>query len=1043
MFRFRKTIGVLLLMLMAGGASVIAQEGSGNRQENPGFQVERAPLAQPGDTRFLTGPNSGKPLEIALSYVRQNGRRLGLTGADLVDLMVTDEYLSAHNGVTHIYIRQRLRGIEVAGADLNINIAPNGSIINMGHQFVSNLAAAANSQAPSRTAAQSVDSAARHLGLGTVRNLQVLESRGGPAHAVRFNSGGISLEDIPAKLVYQPVGPNAVRLAWQLDIAELDGSHWWSLVVDAESGAVLAQHDYVDHDVWPTPSRRTAAPAAVPAAPAALAAAAPAALTDGAAYNVYALPKESPSDGPRTLEVDPALPAASPFGWHDTNGVAGAEFTVTRGNNVHAYTDIDANNLPDPGSDPDGGPGLLFDFPLDLNQGPATYRPAAVVNLFYWNNIIHDVFYGYGFNEPAGNFQVNNYGKGGLGNDDVRAEAQDGSGLNNANFGTPVDGLRPRMQMFVWQPPGGFAVTVNGGPIAGSYLASSAQFGPSLRVSGPVTGDVALVNDGGGVSATDACEPLVGFPAGHIALLDRGTCTFVVKVKNAQNAGAIAAIVANNVAGAPITMGGADPTITIPSVMVSLADGNLLKANLPLNATLSFTGVPAPDRDSDLDNGVIVHEYGHGISNRLTGGPSVVNCLNNSEQMGEGWSDWLALVLTTDPADTPTTPRGIGTYLLFEPTSGRGIRPNPYTTDMAVNPTTYGNIGTLAIPHGVGYAWATMLWEVYWNLVNAHGYNADVYGNWTTGGNNLAIQLVMDGMKLQVCRPGFVDGRNAILQADMALTGGANQCYIWQGFAKRGLGFSANQGENTSTTDGTEAFDLPAACLAQIAVNPTSLSSTQIPNTQVPRELTIANQSGAGGTALNWSIAEAPVSCAAPADLPWVSVSPNSGTTSPTSSSDLIVTFDATGLPPATSYSGRLCISHNDPDTATVEIPLSLTVIFNFGGFYGPIANPPAVNLVQPVSVIPVIFSLDGNRGLNVFAAGYPVSQRVHCSTMAPMGAAQATSTPGASGLAYDAATDRYTYPWQTFNNWNSTCRRLTVRLVDGTEHVAFFEFRR
>ena len=106
-----------------------------------------------------------------------------------------------------------------------------------------------------------------------------------------------------------------------------------------------------------------------------------------------------------------------------------------------------------------------------------------------------------------------------------------------------------------------------------------------------------------------------------------------------------------------------------------------------------------------------------------------------------------------------------------------------------------------------------MLWEVYWNLVAKYGYNADVYGDWFTGGNNLAIQLVIDGMKFQPCSPGFVDGRDAILAADLALTGGANQCEIWRGFAKRGLGVSARKAVELRT-DGVQAFDLPAACRA-------------------------------------------------------------------------------------------------------------------------------------------------------------------------------------------------------------------------------------
>ncbi|MBK9017885.1 MAG: M36 family metallopeptidase [Saprospiraceae bacterium] len=96
---------------------------------------------------------------------------------------------------------------------------------------------------------------------------------------------------------------------------------------------------------------------------------------------------------------------------------------------------------------------MIFIFPIDLTQAPSTYRPAAVTNLFYWNNHIHDFAHAYGFDEANGNFQVNNYGNGGAGNDDVRAEAQDGSGTNNANFSTPPDGQRPRMQMYIGTNP--------------------------------------------------------------------------------------------------------------------------------------------------------------------------------------------------------------------------------------------------------------------------------------------------------------------------------------------------------------------------------------------------------------------------------------------------------------------------------------------------------------------------------------------------------------------------------------------------------------
>lgn len=745
----------------------------------------------------------------ALAYVQANKQALGLTGSDVNDVVVSSVAPNAHSGATQVYLQQRYRGIDVYAGVLTVTLDRTGAVVGTGNRFVANLASLAGGQNARKAAVEAAQAAAGHVNLKPTKALTVLQARGGAAGAVVLSDGGISRKPIEASLAWMPLD-NAVRLAWVVEIEELGGDHWWQVFVDAETGASLGQHDLIVHD---SASAIASAIAHASGTASALPTFTP---TDGSAYRVFPLPLESPTDGDRSLVTHAADPTGSPFGWHDTDGAAGPEFTRTRGNNVHAYADRDNNNSVDPGSDPDGGPGLFFDFPLDLNARPLDSQPAIVTNLFYWNNIVHDVLYRYGFDEASGNFQVNNYGKGGAGNDDVRAEAQDGSGRNNANFGTPVDGQRPRMQMFEWRSALPNPITVTApAALAGTYYGPMAGFGESLVTTGPVGGTVVLVNDGVGV-VNDGCEPFA-VPAGSIPLMDRGNCNFTVKVKNAQNAGAAVAIVANNIAGAPIAMGGTDPTVAIPSVMISLDDGNLFKANLPATATVADGTGGAPDRDSDLDAGVIAHEYGHGISNRLTGGRTTVACLGNAEQMGEGWSDWFALNLTTHPSDTATTPRGVGTYVSFQPADGLGIRPTQYTTDMTVNPSTYAWVAdtvNISQPHGIGYVWNTMLWEVYWNLVDRYGYNANVYDAWSTGGNNLALQLVVDGLKMQACRPGFVDGRNAILQADMVLTGGANQCEIWRGFAKRGLGASASQGSSNNRTDGVEAFDLPASCTA-------------------------------------------------------------------------------------------------------------------------------------------------------------------------------------------------------------------------------------
>ena len=732
---------------------------------------------------LLTGPTTDAAREVATTYLGKASAEFGLRPGDLEDTVVRDEYRSAHNGVTHIYLRQRLNGIEVVNGDSNVNIDREGRVFFAGTRFVSNLVGRANANSPSIGALEALLSAAKHLELQP-NELELLQSIGGPAAAAIFSRGGISLEEIPVKLMYLPTDKGEVRLVWEAVVRLPDGQHWYDLFIDALTGEVLEKFDWIANEAAGEPE-----------------------------YDAIPLPAESPLDSPQTTVVGPSDSTASPFRWHDTDGVAGAEFTDTRGNNVSALTDLDGNNFPFGETRPDGGAGLIFDFAWDPLLGPTdgTNKEAAVVNLFYWNNIMHDVLYQYGFDEPAGNFQENNYGNGGSAGDQVQADALDGSGTNNANFGTPPDGSEPRMQMFRWLYPYPYSLDLSG-TLNDSYVMTFAVFGPTAAGE---TGSISLANDGTGPDVNDGCEAFT-IPAGNIALIRRGNCDFTVKVANAQATGAVAAIIQKITAGVPITLGGTDPTITIPSGMISQEDGNSIIANLPgVTGLVQTNSNPPPDRDSDFDNGIIAHEYGHGVSNRLTGGRNNVNCLNHDEQAGEGWSDWWTLTLFPLPSDTRTTIRGVGNYATFQPVDGSGIRNFVYSTDLGVNPHTYADIGVTNIPHGVGEVWAAMLWEMYWNLVDRYGFDSDLYGG--TGGNNLAIQLVIDGMKMQPCSPTFVQARDAILAADLANNAGANECEIWNAFAKRGLGFSATAG-GTGVGDEVEAFDLPngvpAVCTA-------------------------------------------------------------------------------------------------------------------------------------------------------------------------------------------------------------------------------------
>lgn len=170
---------------------------------------------------------------------------------------------------------------------------------------------------------------------------------------------------------------------------------------------------------------------------------------DAASYRVFPVPIASPDHGARALVTDPRDTEASPFGWHDVDGVAGADFTILRGNNAIVYADANADNVPDD-LGPDGGAALLFDYAWSPTDAPTAYRDALATNAFYWTNMLHDIFYRHGFDEAAGNMQQNNYGRGGLSGDPVYVEIFEGSALNNANGSYTTDGTSPRIQLYQW-----------------------------------------------------------------------------------------------------------------------------------------------------------------------------------------------------------------------------------------------------------------------------------------------------------------------------------------------------------------------------------------------------------------------------------------------------------------------------------------------------------------------------------------------------------------------------------------------------------------
>ena len=758
----------------------------------------------------------------ATDHVRALAASEFAPSADLDDLHPAHVSVDRRTGVTFVQVAQRHDGIEIFGATTPVSVGRTGRVVAApsAMRIEANLAARANASTPALSAELAAERAIAH------------------APSLRTPEAPTRLADDPAtdaprtrvftlvgtpRLVYQPTEAGALRLAWWLTVEnEVGGHEMWAMRIDAATGAVLAVDDLVDrHTIAP---RADAAPASL----APLAAPAPApmeALAAGAyAYRVFPMPFESPNHGASALVTSPDDPQASQLGWHDTGSTL---FAHTRGNNAWAYEDR-ANTTTGTGSGTNVAlptSGTVYDYAFNPTGTPDDNVNAAVVNLFYWGNVFHDALWHYGWDEAGGNMQTNNFGRGGNGSDPVRLEALDGSGTDNANFSTPPDGSSGRMQMYRWSAVPQFELLAPP-EVAGQYPSRGGEFGGGL---GTTTGTAVLALTLGGDQGRGCTAAEVGNAAemvGNIALIQRGDCDFVQKARVAQQLGATGVAIYNCTPGSTgcstsspgeglISMacpvGTTCTDIIIPALFVQESTGNLVAFSAtPATARITI----GQDRDSDFDAGIIAHEYGHGLSNRLVGGPNNTSCLGSTEQMGEGWSDYVGLMLTQQTGDTATQPRGVGTYVVFEPTDGIGIRNAPYSTDFALNDYTYQTLieqgGTgLSIPHGVGFVWATMLWEMTWELIGAHGYDPDFYNADGTAGNQIAMNLVTTGLKLTPCSPGFVDGRDAILAADTQLYGGVHHQLIWRAFARRGLGQGASQGSPGSVNDGLASFVEP------------------------------------------------------------------------------------------------------------------------------------------------------------------------------------------------------------------------------------------
>ncbi len=772
--------------------------------------------------------------QIIKTYLEENRTQLKLTAADISDWIIETEVLGSGTKITSCHIVQRYQGIEIFNAQSNASLK-DGKVLRFDNRFVTDISRKTNATTPSLTVIDAISKAYLLLSIPNSSAFAISETIDKNTFKL---TDGLQEDLISAKLVYQIHELNTLKLSWAFQFYSPDGKHLWDLRIDALNGTILEKNDLnlncsfgeVNHKNLDYTKSFSFTKAAFENKTTS-----PIQVNASGSYRVIPYNYESPNHSPFELITTGGNTLASPNGWHDVNTAIGGtnnalKFTFSRGNNVLAQEDANGDN--GNGIRADGTAALNFDFSYGgQSLQPTAYTSAATTNLFYMINTIHDIWYQYGFNEAGGNFQQNNYGRGGATTatgDYVFADAQDGysqavATLNNANFSTPNDGSRPRVQMFLWDagaPPTDF-ITVNApANIAGAKVATTNVFEGTDRVPVPaapngITSDLALYASTPLAplqNPNSACGPATNpFDiAGKITLIRRGGCFFSNKVKAAQDAGATAVIVMDSIPNNPTRLSMSSTGIlgiTIPAVFITKELGDELMAEMangPVNVKLEAPSGLYLFADGDFDNGIIGHEVGHGISNRLIGGPANSSCMTNGEQMGEGWSDWFGLILQIRPGDTGAEARGVGTYAINEPITGGGIRAFPYSTDFGINPLTLADSND-AESHNRGETWTAVLWDLTWAYINKYGFDPDIYNG--TGGNNRVMRLVIDALKLQTCNTAsFISARDNIFAADQATTGGLDYCMITKVFERRGMGLNASSGDVNSGTDQVEDF---------------------------------------------------------------------------------------------------------------------------------------------------------------------------------------------------------------------------------------------
>ena len=382
--------------------------------------------------------SANDPYRPVKAFLQQYQSLFGHGVEVLATAPVVREFTDSGNGLHTVIWAQQLDNIDIFEATFIAHMTRNRELVSLSSHFVPAPDRAANSGGLDRAnlgsqppvgAAQAVANAAQNIGENlSAADITAVDSPAGADLRQRFAAAPLNRTSL-VHLVWLPMNRESLRLCWEVILTSRARGESFRILIDAQTGDTLLRQGLTENITNASYRVYTAQ--------------SPTPMQTG-----YSSPvTNQPPEVARVLITTNAFDTnASPNGWIDDGN------NETRGNNVDAYVDRDGNDQPD-GPRPSGAPFRVFDFPLDLTQDPVTYTNASVVNLFYWNNWMHDRLYQLGFTEAAGNFQVNNFGRGGVGDDPVEAEAQQGSDFNNSSFTTFPDGSPGLMRMYIFNGP--------------------------------------------------------------------------------------------------------------------------------------------------------------------------------------------------------------------------------------------------------------------------------------------------------------------------------------------------------------------------------------------------------------------------------------------------------------------------------------------------------------------------------------------------------------------------------------------------------------